>query len=167
MSLEGLLEKYKNSWHLSDQIDTQTLKDCLQLVTSDECYTLLKSPISHSQTAFHLAASCGHIETIKCLLDHLTSDQRISLLNAHDSLGDTAIHAAAGSGETETIRCALGYLSPENQILLINRSDFLGLTPQAVAVRQGRTETADYLHNLKLKAEDQLQQMRDKGRDKE
>ncbi|XP_074058538.1 ankycorbin isoform X2 [Macrotis lagotis] len=121
---------------------------------------------SEGKTAFHLAASRGHVECLKAMVTHGAD------VTAQDSAGHSALHLAAKNGHPECIKkllqskcpaestdnsgkTALHYAAAQGclqaaQILCehkspVNLKDLDGNIPLLLAVQNGHTEVCRYL----------------------
>lgn len=98
--------------------DVARLRECLQLVSPQQRFDLLKSESGFAMIS--QAVQTGQIEVLSCLLGSVTAQQIYDWLRTQDNAGGTALHYAVWKDNPQSIMCILDSVTPTQQIKLLN-----------------------------------------------
>ena len=128
------------------KLNDEKLRECLQSVSSDNAYQVLRTVVNHLEhTAVYLAARRNQPETLKRLLNSVTAESRYQLLTVQNVDGATPLHDATYCGWTDVVVCIYNSITAKQRYQLLTIQAMFGHTTLHYAAWQGRTELSALL----------------------
>jgi len=161
-SLKETFTKLLDDIIKNEDIDEDTLSNCLDSINLDTRTTLLKQTRGErNSTALHSSSGKGNSSIALLLLSGLPQSSHMTLLTLQDEDGLTALHLAVSAGHTQTVLVLIGNLLLEQRLDLLRVQDNSRDTVLHLAARLDRTsvmdallgfgEVSDYLDVLSLR----------------